>query len=161
MKDTSVRNFLKKECNLSFKKITRHPAARNDETKIANRLAWVEKRSQTDMNFLENCVFIDESGFDINMRPPGGWSEKGTPAIVTTPSTRGVSHTVLGAITAKFIVSMELRNPQVAKKIRIDYGNRKRRPLLVRPSALLRVQSQVIICILSKKLWMKWTSSKK
>lgn len=118
---------MKKECNLSFKKITRHPAARNDETKIANHLAWVEKRSQTDMNFLENCVFIDESGFDINMRPPGGWSEKGTPAIVTTPSTRGVSHTVLGAITAKFIVSMELRNPQVAKKIRIDYGNRKRR----------------------------------
>lgn len=32
----------------------------------------VEEWSKTDMSFLENCVFIDESGFDINMRPPGG-----------------------------------------------------------------------------------------
>lgn len=118
---------LKKECNLSFKKIKRHPAARNDEMKIANHLAWVKKCRQMNMNFLENCVFIDESEFNINMRPPGGRSEKGTSAVVATPSTRGISHTVLRAITAKFIVSMELRKLQVAKNIRINYDNRKRK----------------------------------
>ncbi|KAI8080684.1 uncharacterized protein B0P05DRAFT_636906, partial [Gilbertella persicaria] len=46
----------------------------------------------------KNCVFVDESAFDINMRPPSGWSVKGTPAITTTPTTRAVSHTVLGAL---------------------------------------------------------------
>lgn len=62
------------------------------------------------MNYFENCVFVDEPGFDNNMRPPGGWSAKGTPAITTTHSTKAVSHAVLGAISAKFVVSMELRN---------------------------------------------------
>ncbi|KAG0761020.1 hypothetical protein G6F16_008111 [Rhizopus arrhizus] len=67
--------------------------------------------------------------FDINRRPPGGWSIKGTPAIVITPTTRAVSHTVLGAISAKYVVSMELRNPQehTFKRLKIDSGNRKRR----------------------------------
>lgn len=112
-----------------IQKITRHPAPRNDPTKIANRIAWVEKWSKTDMDYLENCVFVDESAFDINMRPPGGWSIKGTPAIVITPTTRAVSHTVLGAISAKYVVSMELRNPQehTFKRLKIDSSNRKRK----------------------------------
>jgi hypothetical protein len=56
------------------------------------------------MNYLENCVFVDESAFNINMRPSGGWAEKGKPAIVTAPSTRAVSHTILGVISSKFAV---------------------------------------------------------
>ncbi|KAG2207671.1 hypothetical protein INT47_011791 [Mucor saturninus] len=108
LKESSVKT----ECNLSFKKVTRHPAPRNDPTKIANRIAWVEKWNKTDMDYLENCVFVDESAFDINMRPPGGWSIKGTPAIVITPTTRAVSDTILGAISAK---------------LKVDSGNRKRK----------------------------------
>ncbi|KAG0961480.1 hypothetical protein G6F61_009320 [Rhizopus arrhizus] len=72
LKNSSVQVFLKNECNLSSKRITRHPVARNNELKLANRKAWVEEWSKTDMSFLENCAFIGESGFDINMRPPGG-----------------------------------------------------------------------------------------
>jgi hypothetical protein len=53
------------------------------------------------------------------MRPSGGWSLKGTPAIVEIPSTKEVSYTILGAISAKFVVSMELR--------KIDFSNRKRK----------------------------------
>ncbi|CEG80005.1 hypothetical protein RMATCC62417_14402 [Rhizopus microsporus] len=81
------------------------------------------------MNYLENCIFVDGSGFDINMRPAGGWSTKGTPAIVITPSTRAVSHTVLGAVSAKYVVSMELWNPQEhsLKRLKIDTGNCKRK----------------------------------
>ena len=74
-------------------------------------------------------MWYDESAFNINMRPSGGWSEKGTPAIVTTPSTRAISHTVLGAISARFVMSMELRNPQEewSKRIKIGHSNRKRK----------------------------------
>ena len=60
--------------------------ARNDSTKIANRINWVNEWSKTDLSFLENCIFIDESGFNIKMRPPGGWSLTGTPEIVETPA---------------------------------------------------------------------------
>jgi hypothetical protein len=52
---------------LLIQKKSHHPVARNDEYKLANRKAWVEEWSKTDMNLLENCVFIDGSRFDINM----------------------------------------------------------------------------------------------
>lgn len=95
---------MKVERNLSFKKLTTQPAT----TKFADRLTWVLKWSTTDMNCLESCIFVDESGFNINMRLSDGWSLKGTPAVVSTPSTRAIAHTILGAISAKSVVSMEL-----------------------------------------------------
>ncbi|KAG1039312.1 hypothetical protein G6F43_012540 [Rhizopus delemar] len=68
-----------------------------------------------------------ESGFGINMRPFGGLSEKGTPAIVTTPSTRAASYPILGAINVKFVMTLESRNPQTFKRIEIDYVDLKRK----------------------------------
>ncbi|KAG1473861.1 hypothetical protein G6F56_000704 [Rhizopus delemar] len=52
----------------------RHPAARNDEQRTQKRYEWVIKYDNSDMNYLQNCIFIDESGFDINMRPSYGRS---------------------------------------------------------------------------------------
>ncbi|KAI8641033.1 hypothetical protein BD408DRAFT_368861, partial [Parasitella parasitica] len=100
LKETSVRNFMKTECNLSFKRATLHSSERNFEDKLRQRLEWVERWTSTDMDYLSNCVFVDESGFDINMRPPSAWSTVGTPAIVETKSTKATSHTILGAISA-------------------------------------------------------------
>jgi hypothetical protein len=112
--------FLKTECNLSFKKLTTQPAARNSPTKIQDRKDRVIKWSATDMDYLKNCVFIDESGFNINMRPPSEWALKGKPAVAETSTGRAVSHTVLGAITAKFVVSIEVtdhKNCTAASKL--------------------------------------------
>lgn len=94
------------ETFLSFKKLTRLPLARNNSDKIQTRKNWVIKRTAmyTDMNYLENCVFVDESAFDISV--------KGTPAITTIPTTKALSHTVLGAISTKFVVAIKLYNPQ-------------------------------------------------
>ncbi|KAI8877786.1 hypothetical protein K501DRAFT_39160 [Backusella circina FSU 941] len=61
------------------------------------------------MDDLKNCVFVHESGFDINIRCSRGWSKKGTQAIVTTPSAKGVSHTVIGAISAIRVVNLSMR----------------------------------------------------
>jgi hypothetical protein len=61
----------------------------------------------TNMGFLENCVFVDESASDVNMKPTEGWSLKGTPpppSIVETHPTRAVSHTILGDISARLVV---------------------------------------------------------
>jgi hypothetical protein len=54
---------------------------------------------------------------------------KGTPAVTITPKTRAISHIVLGAISTKFVVSMELQNPQeeTSKRIKIDHSGRKRK----------------------------------
>ncbi|OAD72084.1 hypothetical protein PHYBLDRAFT_147065 [Phycomyces blakesleeanus NRRL 1555(-)] len=40
LKKNSVHKISKTECNLSFKKITIHPVARNNPTKITDRLVW-------------------------------------------------------------------------------------------------------------------------
>jgi len=79
------------------------------------------------MNYLDNWVFVDETGFNINMRGPFARSMKGTPAIVETPTTRAITHTVLGAITAKDFIALEVREPLKPKKIKIA-GGRNRKP---------------------------------
>jgi hypothetical protein len=78
------------------------------------------------MDYISNCVFVDESGFNINMRPPSAWSTVGTPAIVTTKSTRATSHTILGAISAMGVVDIELRVAEKPKHRKIE-GGRKRK----------------------------------
>ncbi|ORE04949.1 hypothetical protein BCV72DRAFT_186131, partial [Rhizopus microsporus var. microsporus] len=97
LKSTVVGSFISNECNLSIKRVTRHPVARNSDTKLDHRIKWVQGMAKLNMSFLQNCVFTDEAGFDINMRPAYARSERNTPAVVTTPTTQAVSYTILGA----------------------------------------------------------------
>jgi hypothetical protein len=78
------------------------------------------------MDYLSNCIFVDESGFDINMRRSCGWSKRGTEAVITTPSARGVFHTVIGAISAIGVVNLSMRESGNVKR-RKDVGATKRR----------------------------------
>lgn len=48
------------------------------------------------MNYTKDCIFIDESVFDINIKPSTARSTRGTPANVTTPSAKAISHSILG-----------------------------------------------------------------
>ncbi|CEP10862.1 hypothetical protein [Parasitella parasitica] len=81
------------------------------------------------MYYLNNCVFVDESAFDINTRPATARSASGTPSIVTTPSTRSVSHTIVGAISAMGVVNIEIRLPNMKpKKIKVDGARKRKQP---------------------------------
>lgn len=80
----------------------------------------------TDMDYIKNCVFIDESAFDINMRSSRGRSIRNTPAVVETPFTRVESHTILGAISSVSAVNIEVRTVQMRKKVKVS-GARKRK----------------------------------
>lgn len=100
---------MKTECNLSFKRAKLRSSEQNSEDKLRQRFEWIERWTSTDMDYFSNCVFVDESGFDIDMRPPSAWSIVGTPAIVETKSTKVTSHTILGAISAMGVVDIELR----------------------------------------------------
>jgi hypothetical protein len=127
LKSTQVGTFIKNDCNLTLKRVTRHPVTRNSEATLIKRKEWIEKWFQTDVDYMNNCIFVDESAFDINMRPAAARSTKGTPAVVTTPSARAVSHTILGAISAFGVVNIEIRLPNSKpKRIKVD-GSRKRK----------------------------------
>ena len=126
IKKSRVAEFMKKECNLSIKVITRHSVARNSNATLEKRATWVKEWLDKGILFKENCVFIDEAGFDINMRRSRAWSQRGKDAVVETPSTRGVSHTVLGAISSYGVVNVSLRDPGNVKKRRV-VGAKKRK----------------------------------
>jgi hypothetical protein len=87
------------------------PLAINSVENLENRYQRVKKWVETtDINYLTNCVFVDEAGFNINMRSPNARSIRGTPAVVEAPTTRAVTHTTLGAITAQDVISVEIRS---------------------------------------------------
>lgn len=127
LKESQVGTLIKDERNLAVKRITRRPMTRNSKDTLIKRKEWEKKWSQTDMGYLSNCVFVDESDFDINIRPSTARSAKGTPAIITTPSARAVPHTILGAISVMDVVNIEIMLPNSKpKRVNVD-GSRKRK----------------------------------
>ncbi|KAG0738552.1 hypothetical protein G6F57_002832 [Rhizopus arrhizus] len=113
---STVYNFMRGECNLSLKKADFQSIERNSQAKIEERHNWVCKWEHTDMNFLTNCVFLDESAFDINMKRSRAWSTKGTRAIVTRPTTRANTTSILGAISAAGLITVGVKKPRPVKK---------------------------------------------
>ncbi|KAI8884478.1 hypothetical protein K501DRAFT_161332, partial [Backusella circina FSU 941] len=76
---------------------------------------------------LANCVFVYESGFNINMSSRG-WSKRGTEAIITTSSARGVSHTVIGAISAIGVVNLSMRESGNVKRRKVVGATKRKAP---------------------------------
>ncbi|KAL1933286.1 hypothetical protein VTP01DRAFT_7376 [Rhizomucor pusillus] len=93
------------ECNLSIKQAQFQPVERNSEEKIQQRHDWVQKWKQTDLDFTTNCVFLDESAFHINWKRGMAWSKKGILAIVTVPTTKANTTSILGAISASGLIA--------------------------------------------------------
>lgn len=128
IKKSRVAEFMKNECNLSIKVISRHPTARNSTAVIEKRAVWVKEWLEKGMVYLQNCVFLDESGFDINMTRERAWSLRGEPAVVETPSGKAVSHTVLGAISSVGVVNVSMREPGNVKRRKVAGATKRKAP---------------------------------
>ncbi|CEJ05609.1 hypothetical protein RMCBS344292_19547 [Rhizopus microsporus] len=113
---STVNNFMRRECNLSLKTADFHSIERSSPAKIEERHDWACEWENTDMNFLTNCVFLDESAFDINMKRSRTWPKKGTRAIVTRPTTRANTTSTLRVISAAGLVTVGVKKPRPAKK---------------------------------------------
>ncbi|KAG1471174.1 hypothetical protein G6F56_002274 [Rhizopus delemar] len=75
---------------------------------LHQRAVWVKERLEKETIYPQNCVFLDESGFDINMTRGRARSAVGEPAVVETPSGRAVSDTVLGAISSAGVICKDI-----------------------------------------------------
>ncbi|OAD69856.1 hypothetical protein PHYBLDRAFT_149037 [Phycomyces blakesleeanus NRRL 1555(-)] len=105
---STIYNFMTTECNLSIKQAQFQPVERNNEEKIQQRYHWVQKWQQTDLDFTTNCVFLEESAFHINLKRGMAWSKKGTPAVITVPTTKANATSILGAISATGLINATL-----------------------------------------------------
>jgi hypothetical protein len=61
----TVYAFATNKYNISFKRASFHPVERNTPKRIEERYEWVQSWSHSDIDFMSNCVFIDESAFHI------------------------------------------------------------------------------------------------
>lgn len=113
---TTLYNFVTKNCSLSFKKAHMHSKKRNEPETIQARYEWTIRWGATKMDFINNCIFIDESAFHINLKRINAWSKKGTRAEVIVPQTRAKTITILGAISALGAINIKVRRPQVPSK---------------------------------------------
>ncbi|CEG67929.1 hypothetical protein RMATCC62417_04276 [Rhizopus microsporus] len=105
-----------------MKRLEKIPAKRNDPDTIENRKTTVESWiATTDMDFEKNCVFLDEAGFNLNTTRNRGWSKKDKPAKTIVLSARGISITILGAISADGVIDISLRKPTSAISTRSEH----------------------------------------
>ncbi|CAO3694756.1 unnamed protein product [Rhizopus stolonifer] len=110
---TALYNFVKKECKISVKCAHFHSVERNSVQKLQDRKNWAQYWWQnTDMDYMSNCIFIDESGFNINLKRSIAWAKKGEHAIVTVPKTRASNITILGAIASYSVLNISVRRPK-------------------------------------------------
>ncbi|KAG0744957.1 hypothetical protein G6F16_005239 [Rhizopus arrhizus] len=109
IKKSALHDFMTEKCKISLKRAHLQSVERNSPEKIEDRHAWVTNWLQTDMDYLSNCVFVDEAEFHVNMKRSYAWSKKGSRAIVKVPKTRALTTTIFGVISPFGIVNVSVR----------------------------------------------------
>lgn len=126
LKKTSASSLILYDCNLAFKRVTPQPLARNSDEQIRKRFRWITETLKTGMNYLANCVFADETAFNIKLRTPYRRSPSCISPTVETLSVRAISHIILGTISSQGVKSVEVNEPLKPKKIKVS-SSRKRK----------------------------------
>lgn len=95
----------------SLKRVRTEPEGRNSPAKIQQRKEWVIATQEMGVDYMANCVFIDEAGFNANLRRAQGWAPIGETPIVKVKTARANSISILGAIYPKDLIKVCLRKP--------------------------------------------------
>lgn len=69
-KKTHVQEFMKNECNIKVLK-TEGPSRKDIKMNLQNRIQWVNHWSNTDLDYMKNCVFIECARLDVVMKSGG------------------------------------------------------------------------------------------
>ncbi|EEQ40196.1 hypothetical protein CLUG_04324 [Clavispora lusitaniae ATCC 42720] len=108
---TTMHSFATKVCNLSVKRISKWPARSSSEFIKGLRYQWAKEYGDK-LNFSDNCIFIDEAGFNLSTRREYGWSSVGEKAMVNSPIIGGLNISFIGAISSHGCISLKVRHPQ-------------------------------------------------
>lgn len=83
---------------------------------METRFEWFMKWKDSNIDFTEYCIFIDEGRFHINMRNNWATSKKGSPVIVKRPTTRAITHIIVGAIHFSNAVHVVIKKTSTEKR---------------------------------------------
>lgn len=108
-----------KKCCLMLKKLKKIPIKRNClETLELRCQKIIEWQSLEGFDYISNCVFIDEVGFNMHIKRTLGRSVRGNPEKAAVPTQHGITLTIIGAICEVGVANLVLKKPQavVSKK---------------------------------------------
>src|ERR1700731_4176229 len=110
---SALHRHLIQKCKLTLKKLEKLPAARNSDRALKLRRERIEEwEANPELDYRKNCVFIDEAGFNLHIQRNYGHSRKGTPAKGIVPTAKGITITILGAISHAEETDIFLKKPQ-------------------------------------------------
>ncbi|CAO3694433.1 unnamed protein product [Rhizopus microsporus] len=107
---SGVDKHLKESCSYTLKRITKIPAKRSSPDVVELRLrafeAWIK---DSNISFMQSCIFIDESGFNLHTVRSQGRSKKRESAKVVVATARRPSVSILDAICSLGVVNVRLK----------------------------------------------------
>lgn len=119
---TSVYNFVTKDCGMSYKQAGRGRAQKNSPKIIESRYRFAKDIKDSASDYLRGCVFLGEVGFFSGMKHTRGWAPKGITPVIKSQETKPVSTSILGAISWDGIVSLCVRDKSLELEERKKAG---------------------------------------
>ena len=108
---SALHRHLVEKCKLTLK-TTKLPAARSSDRVLKQRKERIEEwEAIPELDYGRNCVYIDVAGFNLHTQRNYGHSRKGTPAKSIVPTAKGITITILGAISQAGVIDISLRKP--------------------------------------------------
>ncbi|RCH98005.1 hypothetical protein CU097_008881 [Rhizopus azygosporus] len=111
-----MNHHLRNSMLITIKKLAFNPKVRNSENNLQTRYKWLMKWKDSDLDYTKNCVFIDEAGFNINVRNNWARSAVGTPAQAEIEKNRSPSYTIIGAIHCTSVIHVVMKKPPPKKQ---------------------------------------------
>ncbi|ORE01967.1 hypothetical protein BCV72DRAFT_216274, partial [Rhizopus microsporus var. microsporus] len=94
-----------KRCCLTYKRIVPQYFARDSEETVVKRYDTVNFWIHQKIDFMNDCMFIDEAGFNTNMHRSYDWCEVGIPCKIKVEA-RGPNVSILGAISKVGLITL-------------------------------------------------------
>ncbi|KAI9325306.1 hypothetical protein BD770DRAFT_432877, partial [Pilaira anomala] len=100
---TSICDYLNYDTRLMLKKIERREDNRNKQDTIKERKVYCQSLLTEGVDYMSNCIFVDESGFNVNMVRGQARARPNEPAIVHIESKKAENISILMAISSRGI----------------------------------------------------------
>ncbi|KAG1047050.1 hypothetical protein G6F43_010485 [Rhizopus delemar] len=115
---SGLHRHLVLHASLTLKKLEAIVSSRNTLGNLQIRRNRVlEWKSDENMNWHKNCVFIDEAGFNMHIRRNFGRSKRGMPAKAVISANRSITVSIIGAICEKGVIDLTFRENDKAEVV--------------------------------------------
>lgn len=104
---SAICNHINNHLEFTLKRAAPLEEAQLKETTMQKRLEYAVKLMPDGVNYLENCIFVDESGFNACMVPGRARSRKGKKAHILTKTKRAKNISIIGAISSRRVESLQ------------------------------------------------------